>query len=180
MKRTVALTVVMVAASFCCPNVWAQDEERPEPLRDRGYGEKLKWLVGDWELQGQLLLAGKPPLDFVGRRHLEWTLGNNFLSTTMVVKAADKERSHKSIIGWDRDNQVLTEWGFWDSGNHEIVVWTPEGDKWLITREGLKGVYTILGPNKHRYEAEFVSDDGKRNRWHFTADRMAQRTKKSP
>jgi hypothetical protein len=46
-----------------------------------------------------------------------------------------------------------------------------ESENWLITREGLKGKYTVLGPDKHRYEAEFLGDDGKKHRWHFTAER---------
>jgi hypothetical protein len=132
----------------------------------------LKWFLGEWELKGQLLFADQPPQDFVFQKRSEWTLGNNFLSTTTTETTGGTTRVvHKSMIGWDRERRVIQEWGFWHTGGYEVVAWSPESENWLITRDGLTGKYTVLGPGKHRYEAEFLGEDGKKHRWHFTAER---------
>jgi hypothetical protein len=174
-KKTVTATA-MLTVFLAGLSVRGDDEAKSaDPLANKGYGEKLqavKWVEGDWKLEGTINLAGKKPQNFVSYRHIEWSLDNNFLVTTITQSEEDGGKLiHRSIIGWDPDGEQITEWGFWASGDHEEVTWKPRDDQWLITREGLKGAYTIVGPNKHHYEATFKGDEGKWHRWHFTATR---------
>jgi hypothetical protein len=175
MKRPAVMMVAVMVGCVACASVFAQDTNDAGPMRNLEHEkhlQPLKWFIGDWEIKGQLLFADQAPQDFVFQKSSEWTLGNSFLETTTTETTNGVTRVvHKSMIGWDPEHREIKEWGFWFTGGHEVVAWSPESENWLITREGLKGKYTVLGTDKHRYEAEFMGDDGKMHRWHFTAER---------
>ena len=177
MKRlilTSTMAAVVCLACFCR----GQETNKVRPSH-RKHIEPLQYFIGDWELTGEINLAGQPKAPFVIHRHLEWTLGDNFIETMMTqVMDGKKEIRHKSIIGWDAEKEQITEWGFWTSHlptKHpawaETVTWSKEGKTWLIERENVKGVFTIIDENTHKYECEFKGDDGSENSWYFTAER---------
>ena len=140
----------------------------------------LQHFIGDWELVGEIQLAGQPKVEFVFHRRLGWTMQNNFIETviTQIVDGKTEIR-HKSMIGWDAKAEQITESGFWSSNLPikdpawtEVVTWAPKDETWLIRREGVSGVYTIIDEDMHKYECKFGGDDGSENSWHFTAKRV--------
>jgi hypothetical protein len=171
------MAVVVCLAALCL----GQDEKgtTKAPASNHEYLKPLEYFIGDWELTGEVDLAGKPALPFVYQRHLGWTLGKNFIETTiMETKGGTTEVRHKSIIGWEAKAKRITEWGFWNSNLPteapawaETVTWSKDGETWLIERENVRGVLTIIDRDTHKYECQFRGDDGSENSWHFTAKR---------
>ena len=178
MKRSIlinSLAVLVCLAGFLS----AQEETRKGQSLHHKQLEPLQGLLGEWKLTGEVVLAGQPKIPFVFHRHIGWTLGNNFIETSMTEMVdGKKEIRHKSIIGWETESNSITEWGFWNTNLPtdtqvltETVTWSRDGENWVIEKDKVRGVYTIIDQDTHKYECQFGGDDGSANSWHFTAKR---------
>lgn len=139
----------------------------------------LAYFLGNWELTGEINMAGQPTIPFVNERTFQWDLGKNFIHTTTIQMMEGRaELRHRSVIGWEPKTQRITEWGFWNlnlpdkpAALTETVTWVKDGEKWRIEKEGVNGLFTIIDQNTHKYECTFKGDDGSDNSWHYTATR---------
>ena len=175
-KGLLSVVAVLFLVGVCS----AQDAKGTvAPQSHHEHLKPLKYFIGDWELTGEVQLAGQPKLPFVFLRHFAWTLGGNFIETKMTqVVDGKSELRHKSMICWDPKAECITETGYWNSNLStenpawsETVTYAQDGNTWIIAREGVKGVFTIIDQNTHRYECHFRGDDGSENSWHFVAKR---------
>jgi hypothetical protein len=173
----------MLSVLLCLSStLFAQEETSKKQSSHHKHLEPLQGFLGDWELTGEIHLADQPEISFVFHRHLGWTLGRNYIQTSMVEMVDGKKvLRHKSMIGWEPEENTIREWGFWNTNLPvdnpavaETATWTKDGDTWLIENEKVKGVYTIIDSDNHRYDCKFGGDDGKENSWYFVAKRVAE------
>lgn len=139
----------------------------------------LAYFIGNWELTGEVNMAGQEKAPFVFEEQFRWDLGNNFIQCTSTeTKDGKTDLRHRAMIGWDAKTQQIKSWGFWNPGAEsklspwaETVIWVQDGGKWRIEKEGVDGLFTIIDKDTHKYECTFRGDDGSNNSWHFTAKR---------
>jgi hypothetical protein len=179
MRRFAVIVSVVAALFLSTTSVWAQEEALAyKHLKD------LKFLLGNWDLTGEIHWAGQQPEPFTYQRQFRWTMDRSFIQTTITEAKNDRrEIRHKSMIEWDAKAEGIKETGFWNMENptgistmSEVVTWSKDGKQWLIRADNLEGVYTIIDRDTHKYEAKFRGDDGSENSWHFTAKRRKKAT----
>ena len=173
MKRLVtALSVAMCFASLASAQQVGSNYK---------YLKDLDYFVGQWTETGQWNLPEKEPHKFTYIQRFSWTLGKNFLSGTTLQEKEDSTSVvvHKSMIGWEPDSEnsdkgTITGWGFWllHDGKSEQVEFVKQNEKkWVVEREGLRGVFDFIDDDKYEYSAEFTRDDGSKGSWSLTAVR---------
>lgn len=106
--------VVVCFASFS-PGQERKKETEPLP-QNQQHLKPMQYFIGDWQLTGEIELAGQPKVPFVFVRQFKWDLGRNFIQAAMTeTKDGKTELRHRSMIGWDSKSQSIKEWGFWNS-----------------------------------------------------------------
>ncbi len=145
----------------------------------------LEPFIGHWNVTGAVNWAGKEAEPIVARRTFEWTLGGNFIQTTMTAIDEGKPAlRHRSMIGWDPKTEQIKEWGFWNaatpdgsSGWAEVVTWSKVDGKWHIKNDAIdEAFYTVVDQDTHKYQCSFRGKDGSKNSWQFLAKRAQEMT----
>ena len=179
MRRLAGVASVAAALFLGATSAWAQpDAVAQEHLKN------LRFLLGDWELTGEMHWAGQQAEPFEYQRQFRWTMDRSFIQTSITeAKNGRREVRHKSMIEWDAKLDTIKETGFWHADTpdgmatlSEVVTWSKDGKNWLIRADNLEGIYTVIDRDTHKYEATFRGDDGSENSWHFTAKRKKKPT----
>jgi uncharacterized protein (TIGR02246 family) len=129
-------------------------KDQPREVVDRqGQLAKLAWLLGEWVNQDS---------ESVVHTECDWSEDGNYLLRRFAIQTFDdREMNGVQRIGWDAHLEKIRSWTFDSEGGFVGGVWAQQGNRWLVTVEGVSAdgeavsgtaVYTVVDSEMIRWQ----------------------------
>ena len=92
MRRLAVITSVAAAFFLGATSAWAKQEAPAQK-----HLKNLRFLLGDWELTGEMHWAGQQPEPFEYERRFRWTMDRTFIQDQHHGSKERKERNPAQI-----------------------------------------------------------------------------------